>query len=239
MASIRRSNRASKRKIYWEPSIDPPRKRQPPRRQQPPPFTIHADPPEDLSTQLHEGLTEGLIEGLSPQLSDEDLSDTLSPQLSDEDLSDTLSPRLSDEDLSDALSPQLYDEDLSDYLSQLSDEDLSQALSTQLFDKDLSDALSAQLYEGLGVDPSYQPQFLPEDRAGKPQNLPEDSNSVKLFQLFFTVKEIKNIVKQINQQAVCINFKYLWKFLTVTEIYCYLECLVYIGVQSLQELDDH
>ena len=173
MASIRRSNRASKRKVYWEPSIDPPRKRQPPRRQQPPPFTIHADPPEDLSTQLHEGLTKDLIKGLSPQLSDEDLSD--------------------------ALSPQLYDEDLSDYLSQLSDEDLSQALSTQLFDKDLSDALSAQLYEGLGVDPPYQPQFLPEDRAGKPQNLPEDSNSVKLFQLFFTVKEIKNIVKQINQ----------------------------------------
>src|SRR5216117_1892031 len=108
MASIRRSNRASKRKIYWEPSIDPPRKRQPPRRQQPPPFTIHADPPEDLSTQLHEGLTKGL----SLQLSEEDLSDTLSPQLSDEDLSNALSPQLSDEDLSDALSSQLYDEDL-------------------------------------------------------------------------------------------------------------------------------
>ena len=189
MASIRRSNRAPKHKIYWEPSIDPPRKQQPPRRQQPPPFTIYADPPEDLSTQLHEGLTEGLIKGLSPQLSDEDLSDTLSPRLSDEDLSDALS-QLSD-----------------DSLSQLSDEDLSQALSTQLFDKDLSDALSAQLYEGLGVDPPYQPQFLPEDRAGKPQNLPEDSNSVKLFQLFFTVKEIKNIVKQTNHSDWLVQCK--------------------------------
>ena len=226
MPPIRRSNRARKPKVHWEPP--PPARRLPTRKQQPPLFTIHADPPEDLSTQLHEGLTEGLIKGLSPQLSDEDLSDTLSPRLSDEDLSDALSPQLYDEDLSDYLS-QLSD----DSLSQLSDEDLSQALSTQLFNKDLSDALSAQLYEDLGVDSSYQPQFLSEDRAGKPQNLSEDSNSVKLFQLFFTVKEIKNIVKQINQQAVCIDFKYSWKSLTVTEIYHYLECLVYIGVQSL------
>ena len=89
------------------------------------------------------------------------------------------------------------------------------------------------------MNSSYQSQFLSEDRADKFQNLFEDSNSVKLFQLFFTVKEIKNIIKQINQQAVCIDFKYLWKFLTVTEIYHYLGCLVYIEVQSLQELDDH
>src|SRR5436190_14733742 len=210
MPPIRRSNRARKPKVHWEPP--PPARRPPTRKQQPPLFTIHADPPEDLTTQLHEGLTKGL----SPQLSEEDLSDTLSPQLSDEDLSDALSPRLSDEDLSDALSPQLYNEDLSNYLSQLSDdslsqlsdEDLSQALSTQLFNKDLSDTLSVQLYESLDVNSSYQLQFLSEDRAGKLQNLSEDSNSVKLFQLFFTVKEIKNIVKQINQQAVCIDFKY-------------------------------
>ena len=34
-------------------------------------------------------------------------------------------------------------------------------------------------------------------------------------------------------------FKYSWKSLIITKIYCYLECLVYIKVQSLQELDDH
>ena len=218
MPPIRRSNRARKPKVHWEPPS--PARRLPTRKQQSPLFTIHTNPPEDLSTQLHEDLTKGLIEGLSPQLSDEDLSDTLSPQLSDEDLSDALSPRLSDEDLSDALSPQLYDEDLSDYLSQLSDdslsqlsdedlsdalssqlsdEDLSNALSTQLSDDDLSKALNAQLYKDLDVDSSYQSQFLSKDRADKFQNLSEDSTSVKLFQLFFTIEEIKNIVKQINQ----------------------------------------
>ena len=41
----------------------------------------------------------------------------------------------------------------------------------------------------------YQPHFLPQDRAGKPQNMPEDIQPIKLFQLFFTVKEIENIVK--------------------------------------------
>ena len=89
------------------------------------------------------------------------------------------------------------------------------------------------------MDPPYQPQFLPKDRAGKPQNLPEDPTPIKLFQLFFTIEEIKNIVKQTNQQAVYIDFKYPWKSLTVTEAYCYLGCLVYIGVQPLRELDDH
>ena len=44
-----------------------------------------------------------------------------------------------------------------------------------------------------------QPQFLPKDRVGKPQNLPEDPDPVKLFQLFFTVKGIRNIVKQTKQ----------------------------------------
>jgi len=48
-------------------------------------------------------------------------------------------------------------------------------------------------------DQPYQPQFLPKDRAGRPQNLPENIESVKLFQLFFTVKKIENIIKQTNQ----------------------------------------
>src|SRR5947207_15850495 len=49
----------------------------------------------------------------------------------------------------------------------------------------------------IGVNSSYQPQFLSKNKAGKSQNLSEDSTSVKLFKLFFTVEEIKNIVKQI------------------------------------------
>src|SRR6266480_4531936 len=123
MASLRRSNRAPKCKVYWEPPIDFPRKRQPP------PFIIHTDPPEDLSTQ------KGLSNYLS-QLPDNSLS-----QLPDDSLS-----QLPDDGLSqlpdDGLSPQLLDEDLSDALStQLLDKDLSDALSTQLYDEDLSDAL--------------------------------------------------------------------------------------------------
>ncbi len=88
-------------------------------------------------------------------------------------------------------------------------------------------------------DQPYQPQFLPTNRAGRPQNLPENIEPVKLFQLFFTVKEIKNIVKQTNQQAAHIEFKFPWTPITVTEAYHYLGCLVYIGVQPLRELEDH
>ena len=61
--------------------------------------------------------------------------------------------------------------------------------------------LSMQLLEeltALGMQPQYQPCFLPTDRAGKPQNLPDDITPIKLFQLFFPVKEIENIVKQTN-----------------------------------------
>ena len=58
-------------------------------------------------------------------------------------------------------------------------------------------------------DQSYQPQFLSKDRAGRSQNLPENTEPVKLFQLFFPVKEMKNIVKQTNQQAAYTDFKSL------------------------------
>ncbi len=50
-------------------------------------------------------------------------------------------------------------------------------------------------------DQSYQSQFLFKDRADRFQNLSENTKSVKLFQLFFSVKEMKNIVKHTNQQA--------------------------------------
>ena len=105
------------------------------------------------------------------------------------------------EHLTEGLSTELSDKDLSSEL----DEDLSPEL-----DKDLSEHLSRQLHEDLDVDPSYssyQPQFLSKDRAGKSQNFSEDSNSLKLFQLFFSVKKIENIVKQTNQQATYIDFK--------------------------------
>ena len=73
-----------------------------------------------------------------------------------------------------------------------------------------SEDLDTQFPEDLGMEPEdldtqsvedqpYQPQFLSKNRTGKPQNLPEDPNPLKLFQLFFTVKEMKNIVKQTNQ----------------------------------------
>src|SRR5216117_2784133 len=245
MAPIRRSSRARKPRDYWDPTNSPPHRRQPPA------FTIYTEPPEDLGPELSdEDLGSELSdEDLGPELSDEDLGSELSdedpgPELSDEDLGSELSdedpgPELSDEDLG----PELSDEDLDSELShedlgpELSDEDLSPEL-----DEDLSKLLSRQLHEGLDVDPShssYQPQFLPKDRAGKPQNLPEDPDPLKLFQLFFPVKEIENIVNQTNQQAAYISFKHSWKSLTVTETYRYLECLVYMGAQPLRDLSDH
>ena len=105
-------------------------------------------------------------------------------------------------------------------------------------DEGVSEILSRQLHEGLNAQLSdnqlYQPQFLPKDRAGKPQDLPENPDALKLFQLFFPVKEIENIVKQTNQRAANIDWKSPnWKSLTVTEAYRYLECLIYIEFQSL------
>src|SRR5438034_7484120 len=142
----------------------------PQHQRQPPAFTIYTEPPEDLGSELSD-------KDLGFELSDEDLG----PELSDEDLGS----ELSEEDPS----PE-PDEDLSPEL----DKDLSSEL-----DEDLSKHLSRQLHEGLDMDPPYQPQFLPKNRAGKPQNLPEDPDPLKLFQLFFPVKEIENIVKQTNQ----------------------------------------
>ena len=45
---------------------------------------------------------------------------------------------------------------------------------------------------------SYQFQFLSKVRANRSQNMSENIISVKLFQLFFIIKEIENIVKQTN-----------------------------------------
>ena len=113
------------------------------------------------------------------------------------------------------------------------DEDLNEDLNKGLTE---DEALSRQLYEGL---PPYQPQFPPKNRAGRPQNLPEDPNPLKLFQLFFTVKEMENIVKQTNQRAAYIDFKRSWKPLTIIEAYRYLGCLIYMAIQPLRELSDH
>ena len=92
-------------------------------------------------------------------------------------------------------------EDLTEGLT----ENLAKDLIIQFCNEIESEDLSRQLYESLDVsfsdDQSYQPLFLSKDRTGEPQNLSEDSDSVKLFQLFFSVKEIENIVKEINQHA--------------------------------------
>src|SRR5438034_5654876 len=175
MAPIRRSNRACKPRDYWDPTNSLSHQRQPPA------FIIYTEPPEDLGSELSH-------EDLGLELSDEDLS----PELSDKDLDSELShedlgSELSDEDLGSELS----DKDLG---PEFSDEDLSLKL-----DKDLSELLSRQLHEDLDVNSSYQSQFLFKDRADKSQNLSEDSDSLKLFQLFFSIKEIENIVEQINQ----------------------------------------
>ena len=131
----------------------------------------------------------------------------------------------------------IYTESSEDLDSELSEKNLSLKL-----DEDLSKLLSRQLHEDLDVNSShssYQSQFLSKNRADKFQNLSEDSDSLKLFQLFFSVKKIENIIKQINQWAVYIVFKHFWKTLTVIKIYHYLECLVYMKIQSLWELSDH
>ena len=256
MPPTRRSDRARKPRVPWEATITPPRRT---RRTQAPAFTIytehteHTTPteptkdlgiqlPEDLSTQLNKDLDN---EGLSDDkgLDDEGLSDDKG--LNDEGLSNdedfSNDEDLDDEDLND--DEGLDDEGLSDDEG-LDDEGLSndEGLDDEGLSDDecLSKTLSRQLHEDLDVQLPYQPRFPPKDRAGKPQNLPENPDPLKLFQLFFPVKEIENIVKQTNQQAANIDWKSPnWKPLTVTEAYHYLGCLVYIEFQPLQELDDH
>ena len=60
-----------------------------------------------------------------------------------------------------------------------------------------------QFFKDLDMQPAenqlYQLQFLSKNKTDKFQNFFEDSNSFKLFQLFFTIKKMKNIVKQTNQ----------------------------------------
>jgi hypothetical protein len=241
MAPIRHLNRASKPRPY----------RQPPNtwRQQPA-FAIYTEPsnlntqspnnlntqsPNNLNTQLHEGLNEGLNndEGL-------DSSDNEDLDLSDNEGLDSSN----DEDL-DLSDDEGLIEDLTEGPIESLAEGLAEDLIAQFSDEILSEDLNRQLHESLDVqlpeDQPYQPPFLPKDRAGKSQNLPENPDPVKLFQLFFPVKEIKNIVKQTNRRAQHIDFplKSPWKPITVTETYHYLGCLIYIGVQSLQELNDH
>jgi hypothetical protein len=68
--------------------------------------------------------------------------------------------------------------------------------------------------------------------------MPQDTSPIKLFQLFFPVKEIENIVKQSNSRAVSIGLC-LWKPLTIIEAYNYIGCLIYIGIEPLRELHSY
>src|SRR5436190_14521494 len=157
MAPIRRSNRARKPRVYWDPTITPSHRT---RRTQAPAFTIYTEP-EDLNTQLSEQLSAQLYEGLI-----KDLGSKHAEALGfkpDEDLG--FEP---DEDL--GFEP---------------DEDLSTEP-----DEDLDTKPDKDLDTEPDEDQSYQLQFLSKDRIDKSQNLFEDSDSLKLFQLFFSVKEI-------------------------------------------------
>ena len=119
MPPIRRSNRAPKPKVHWEPPTTNPYR-------QPPAFTIYNDPPAPPNTQ--------------PFITQ---SSTIQPSITHPGMQPPGEP--------------------------------------------------------------YQPYFLPKNRAGKPQNLPKDIKPIKLFQLFFTVKEIENIVKQTNSRGAKLN----------------------------------
>ena len=185
MPPIRRSNRVPKPKVHWE---NPP----PTRRRQPPAIIIYTDPSEDLSP---EDLVMQPPEDLDSQPEDLDSQP--------------------EEDL-DMQSPDDLDSQPEDLDSQ-PEEDLDMQFPEDL-DSQPEEDLDMQPPENLDSQPedlvtqsvknqSYQPQFLSKDRAGRPQNMSENIMPVKLFQLFFTVKEIENIIKQINQQAIYIDFK--------------------------------
>ena len=186
MPPIRRSNRVPKPRDYLDPS--PPRRRQPA-------FTIYTEPPEDPSTQLpYQDLDSGSDLGFGSDLgsgSDLGFGSDLGSELSDEGLGSE-----PDEGLGSEPDEGLGSEPDEDLGSE-PDEDLDSEP-----DEDLSEHLSRQLHESLVAqlpkDPLYQPLFPPKDRAGRPQNLPEDPTPLKLFQLFFSVKEIENIVKHTN-----------------------------------------
>ena len=91
--------------------------------------------------------------------------------------------------------------------SELKDLDLKPAKDLDSEPEDL-DLKSAEDSDTEPVeDQSYQSQFLSTNRTDRSQNLSENTESVKLFQLFFSVKEMKNIIKQINQQAAHTDFK--------------------------------
>ena len=70
--------------------------------------------------------------------------------------------------------------------------------------EDLGMQLHLQLHTQLSEDLLYQPQFLPKNRAGEPQNLSETLLNYFSFSLQL---EMKNIIKQINFNATHINFK--------------------------------
>src|SRR2546423_4087276 len=240
MPPIRHSNRALEPRAY--------------RRHQPE-FIIYTEPPEStpdtLTTQPQEGLNTGLNHDEGLDSSDNeglDSSDDEGLDFNDDEGLDSNDDEGLDSSNDEGLHPSDNEdlaEDLTEGLIEGLTKDLAKDLITQFCNEIEREDLGRQLYETLGMeypdDQPYQPLFLPKDRAGKPQNLPENPNPVKLFQLFFPVKEIKNIVKQTNRRARYIDFplRAPWKPLTITEAYRYLGCLVYIGVQPLRELSDH
>src|SRR5215469_12084694 len=161
MQPIRRSNRAPKRKTFWEPPINPPRKRQPPT------FTIYTEPPDLESQPLPDHATQPLPDHAMQPL----------PGHATQPLPDN--------------APQ----PLPDHTPQPPPDFVTQPSLSDPATRSLSGS-SASL--DSGEEPPYQPYFPPKDRAGRPQNLPKDIEPVQLFQLFFTVKEMENIVKQTN-----------------------------------------
>jgi hypothetical protein len=86
---------------------------------------------------------------------------------------------------------------------------------------------------------SYRPPISVQNRPGKPKDIASDLEPLRLFQLFFTPKELAVIVEHANSRASHIDFKRSWKPLTVGELYNYIGCLIYMSLYQAPEISDY